>query len=131
MARGLLDTSVIVAVESGRPIKLERLPNELVIAPVTVGELQAGVLAADTLAGRAARMRSVQFIGSAELALIDDRVAAAWAQLRTHLKESGRRVRMNDLWIAATALANRIPVYTQDSDFDVLDGVGGLNVIQV
>jgi predicted nucleic acid-binding protein len=48
-----------------------------------------------------------------------------------HLAESGRRVNVNDLWIAATAAANRLPVVTQDDDFDPLQDATGLEVIRV
>ena len=42
-----------------------------------------------------------------------------------------RRVGASDLWIAAVAVANDLPVVTQDPDFDVLDELGLLEVIRV
>jgi predicted nucleic acid-binding protein len=51
--------------------------------------------------------------------------------LRVHLAETGRRLNVNDLWIAATALAHGIPVITQDDDFEPIDGAAGLSVIRV
>ena len=38
---------------------------------------------------------------------------------------------MNDLWIAAIARANNLPVVTQDDDFDALADLGLLTVIKV
>ena len=38
---------------------------------------------------------------------------------------------VNDLWIAAVALANGLPVVTRDSGFDVLAELGALAVIRV
>lgn len=38
---------------------------------------------------------------------------------------------VNDLWIAATAMANRVPLVTHDDDFVPLDGVSGLEAIRV
>lgn len=38
---------------------------------------------------------------------------------------------MNDLWLAATALANEVPLVTQDDDFDTLADLGLLDVIRV
>lgn len=131
MARGLLDTSILVAFESGRPIATERLPDESVISPVTLGELHAGVLAAGDYRVRALRLTTLDLTSDIELVPIDARVAEAWALLRTHLGESGRRIRVNDLWIAATGLAHGLPVYTQDEDFDCLDDVGGLTIIKL
>jgi predicted nucleic acid-binding protein len=55
-------------------------------------------------------------------------VARAWAQLRVSLRDAGRRIKVNDSWIAATALALDVPVVTQDADFD---DVPGLSVIRI
>jgi predicted nucleic acid-binding protein len=38
------------------------------------------------------------------------------------------RLPLNDSWIAATAIANHMPVVSQDGDYD---GVPGLRVIRV
>jgi predicted nucleic acid-binding protein len=54
-----------------------------------------------------------------------------WARLRIQLAETGRRVRINDLWIAAIAASRRLPVITRDDDFAALDGAGGLTIIKV
>ncbi len=48
-----------------------------------------------------------------------------------HLAEAGRRVGVNDLWIAASAAAYKLPVITQDNDFDILEGVAGLVIVRV
>lgn len=131
MARGLLDTSIFVALETGRRIEIGQLPEESVISPITFGELQAGVLTADTVESRAARMNTVQLAAEVELITIDESVATSWALLRNQLGQAGRRIPINDLWIAATGLANDLPVYTQDNDFDPLDEVSRLKVIKL
>lgn len=42
-----------------------------------------------------------------------------------------RRINVNDVWIAASAAANGLPVVTRDDDFDPLEGIVGLEVIRV
>jgi predicted nucleic acid-binding protein len=59
---------------------------------------------------------------------IDARVAHAWAALRLALRDAGKRMPINDSWIAATAIANGMPVASQDGDYD---DVLGLKVIRV
>jgi len=130
-SRGLLDTSVFIALETGRPIQRELLPEESAISSITVGELQAGVLVASDTDVRARRLATLEILSDIEVLPVDETVAASWALLRVHLAESGRRLNVNDLWIAATALAHQIPVITQDDDFSPVEGVGGLRVIQV
>lgn len=129
--RGLLDTSVFIAGESGRSLDSSRLPEEAAISPITIAELRVGVLAATDVDTRARRLATLEAVGDVQELPIDGAVAAAWAQLRVHLAQAGRRVNVNDLWIAATALANGIPVVTQDDDFEPCAGVGGLEVVRV
>lgn len=130
-ARGLLDTSVFIALESERPMNLERLPDQSVICAVTIAELQAGVLITADVDLRARRLATLESAADIEVLTIDAEVAAVWARLRVHLAESGRRVNVNDLWIAATAAANGLPVVTQDDDFDPLQDAAGLEVIRL
>ena len=101
------------------------------MSAITVGELQVGVLAAEDVDTRARRLATLESISDVEVLAIDAAVAAEWARLRVHLSQVGRRVNVNDLWIAATAAANGLPVVTQDDDFDPLEGVAGLEVIRV
>lgn len=49
MSRGLADTSVFIAHESGRALDVEALPEELAVSIITIGELRTGVLATSTL----------------------------------------------------------------------------------
>lgn len=79
-AAGVLDTSVFIANETGRPLDAAPIPDEVAT---------------------------------------------------TVIAEAGRRVRINDLWIAAVAASRGLPAVTQDGDFDGLDGVAGLTVIRV
>ena len=129
--RGLLDTSVFIAMESHRPIDVSMLPDASVVCPVTIAELQAGVLIADDVDIRARRLATLQAVADIEVLEIDAEVAAHWARLRVHLAHSGRRVNVNVLWIAATAAAHGIPVVTQDHDFNALEGAMGVAVIRV
>lgn len=130
-AVGLLDTSAVIASQEGRPLAEEKLPAETVISIVTVAELRAGVLGATDIETRDRRLATLERAGRAAVFPIDHRVAETWAGMRAYLAASGGRVSVNDLWIAATAAANRMPVITQDRDFYALSGVNGLTVIEV
>jgi predicted nucleic acid-binding protein len=61
---------------------------------------------------------------------IEEEAAIMWGRMRAHLAEAGRRVNVNDLWIAATAASRRLPVITDADDFRPLAGLAGLTVIQ-
>lgn len=128
MNRGLVDTSVFIARESGRPLNMEALPDALAVSIITIGELRAGVLAARTLDVRDRRLATLTAALELDPVPVDEGVAAEWARLRVLLRDSGQRMPVNDSWIAATALALNVPVVTQDDDFPDLED---LNVTRV
>ena len=88
-------------------------------------------MAAEDLDVRARRLATLESIVDIEQLPIDEAVARSWALLRVHLATNKRRLNVNDLWIAATALAHGIPVVTQDDDFRPVDAVAGLSVLHV
>ncbi|MBZ4557578.1 type II toxin-antitoxin system VapC family toxin [Mycobacterium avium subsp. hominissuis] len=130
-AAGVLDTSVFIASESGRHLDEARIPDEVATTVVTLAELHAGVLAATTSDVRAQRLATLESIADMEMLPVDDDAARMWARLRIHLAEAGRRMRANDLWIAAIAASRGLPVVTQDDDFAALDGAANLAIIRV
>jgi predicted nucleic acid-binding protein len=119
--RGLLDTSVFIADEQGRQVASDRLPEEAAISVVTLAELELGVHMAASEEVRGRRLRTLQATQSTYVALpVDEAVASAFAELVATARRGGRRPKVQDTWIAATASAHAVAVYTQDSDFDEL-----------
>jgi predicted nucleic acid-binding protein len=129
--RGLLDTSIFVAAETGRSLDEARLPDESAVSVVTLAELQVGVLAARDTETRARRLNTLDSLGDCEVLPVDAAVARLWAQLRVQLREAGRRINVNDLWIAATAASLGLPVVTRDDDFAAVEGLAGLRIVRV
>jgi predicted nucleic acid-binding protein len=123
VSRGLADTSVFIARESGRPLDVDALPDELAVSVITIGELRAGVLVADTIRSRDRRLATLTAALQLDPVPVDHFVAAHWARLRVILRETGQRMPVNDSWIAATAMALDVPVITQDGDFPQLTGL--------
>lgn len=123
MSRGLADTSVFIARESGRPLDADSLPEELAVSIITIGELRAGVLVAATIDARDRRLGTLTAALGLDPVPVDDAVAAEWARLRVVLRKTGQRMPINDSWIAATAMSLNVPVVTQDDDFPDVEGL--------
>jgi predicted nucleic acid-binding protein len=130
-SRGLLDTSVFLAEETGRQLNAAALPVESAISVITVAELHAGVLIAADTQTRARRLATLEAVSVLAPLPVTAEVARHWAILRTRLHEEGRKAKIKDLWIAAIAAANGLAVVTQDEDFDPIAAVGGPPVIRV
>jgi predicted nucleic acid-binding protein len=116
-AAGLLDTSIFIARESGRP--LGELPNQVAVSVVSIGELQLGVLAAADDISRARRADTLALARAADPIPISEAVMTTWARLVADCRKAGiqRTVRLTDALIAATAVEHGIPVITQDDDY--------------
>jgi predicted nucleic acid-binding protein len=117
LSRGLLDTSVLIAQDSE---DLDAsLPEEVSISVASLAELHFGVLVARDEAIRQLRLRRLGAIEATFSAIpIDPAVARAFGSVAHAVKVAGRqpRSRVMDLWIAATALAHALPVYTRNLD---------------
>ncbi|MEQ1912819.1 MAG: type II toxin-antitoxin system VapC family toxin [Vicinamibacterales bacterium] len=128
--RGVLDTNTLILLTRIQDETL--LPVEPLITTVTLAELSVGPLVAKTDEERAARQSHVQQAEADFDPLPFDVAAArAFGRVALALRASGRAVkpRAYDVMIAATALANRLPLYTcNPKDFT---GIDGLTVVSV
>jgi hypothetical protein len=124
--RGLLDTSVVIALEQ---LSGDDLPDEPAISAVTLAELTAGPLATDDEQERARRQDRLQRVETLLDPLPFDAAAArAYGTVYAATRAAERRprgARAIDLMIAAVALANGLPLFTRNpNDFDHLQGIG-------
>jgi predicted nucleic acid-binding protein len=76
-------------------------------------------------------MRTLEAVGALDPLPVTALAASHWARIRVLLAEAGRKANVNDLWIASVALANDMPVLTQDADFEVFSELGVLDVLRV
>lgn len=115
---GLLDTSVFIAREIGRP--LGELPEQVTVSVVTIGELELGMISAGDAAARARRADTLSVARGFDPLPISETVMVAWAHLVADCRKAGVRrfVKLLDSLIAATAVSHGVPIVTQDGDFD-------------
>jgi tRNA(fMet)-specific endonuclease VapC len=128
--RAILDTSTVILL--GRIADSDDLPEEALITTVTLAELSVGPLVASSDEERAARQAHLQAAeADFEPLPFDTAAARAFGTVAASLRRKGRKpaARAYDAMIAATALANDLPVYTcNPADFRDIDD---LDVIAV
>lgn len=121
--RAVADTSVFIGLEAAR-FDVEAFGEyEWAVSAVTLGELRLGVLQAAEPEVAARRLSTYQLAQRFEPLPIDEPVSEAWALLVSQLRAAGRKVPLNDSWIAATAIAHRVPVVAEDKDYDAVPGL--------
>lgn len=118
---GLLDTSVLID-----PQISSALPGETWISTLSLAELAAGPHATDDPDERARRQHHLQIIEATYDPLpFDSDCARAYGTVFAATAAQGRKPRGRravDLLIAATAIANQLPLYTRNArDLNGLD----------
>ena len=110
---GLLDTSTLLLLP--RIADPSVLPDVPLISAITLAELSVGPLVTDDEAERARRLAHVQQAeADFEPIAFDAAAARAFGLVASSLRRSGRKpaARALDALIAATAIANGLPLYT-------------------
>jgi predicted nucleic acid-binding protein len=120
--RGILDTSTVVLLSRLNP---DLLPEEPLITAVTLAELSVGPLVATSRKERSSRQAVLQQAeADFEPLPFDSQAARAFGRVAASLRASGRKVQTRgyDAMIAATAIANELPLYTVNrGDFSGID----------
>jgi predicted nucleic acid-binding protein len=128
--RGLLDTSVLIDIDTLNP---ESLPDESSIAAITLAELAAGPHATTDREERARRQDRLQWAAATWDPLpFDGEAARMYGRIFAAARTAGRsaRPRLADLLIASTAAANGLPLYTRNpSDFAGLENLVTLKAV--
>ena len=119
----ILDTNALSAwVEGLATVEAAfRSADMLIVPTVVLGEYYFGI--------RQSRHRSRyeewlrRYLPLADIAAVTSATADAYADIRLELKRLGRPIPPNDAWIAALARQHALPVLSNDTHFDVVDGV--------
>jgi predicted nucleic acid-binding protein len=130
-ARGLIDTSVVIDLQLIEPIDL---PLEVAVSAITMAELAAGPHATVDPAERARRQDRLQRAEATfEPLPVDAAVARAYGRVYAAVAAAGRKARGRramDVFIAATAVAAGLPLYTRNpADFAGLSDI--LEIVSV
>jgi predicted nucleic acid-binding protein len=114
---GILDTSVIVALDSIDP---NLLPNQFAVSTVSLAELAAGPHATADPMERAIRQDRLQRVETTfDVIPFDGRAARAFGFIFAAVLAVGRQPRGRrtiDLLIASSAVAEGLPLYTRNPD---------------
>jgi tRNA(fMet)-specific endonuclease VapC len=129
--RGVLDTSTVILLPQITDASL--LPAQPLITAVTLAELSVGPLVATSERERAARQAHLQQAEADFDPLPFDAAAArAFGRVAASLRRAGRKpaARSYDAMIAATAVANDLPIYTANpDDFREIEGLEVVAVV--
>lgn len=118
-----LDTNIAIDLLNGKSTIIQQLQEvEIIYLPMAVcGELLFGAKNSSRPEENKHLFR--QFIGNCVLLNHNLLIAETYAEIRKKLKDKGRPIPENDIWIAAVCVAHDIPLATRDSHFQEVDGL--------
>jgi tRNA(fMet)-specific endonuclease VapC len=119
--KSVLDTNAVVHILNGK-LDLPQLGFDEIIIPMTVvGELFFGVHKSARVAEN--RRRLLTLLDLVSILPSDIKVAERYGELKLQLRNIGKPIPDNDMWIAATALEHGLPIVTNDKHFTYIEGL--------
>jgi tRNA(fMet)-specific endonuclease VapC len=116
----ILDTNALSAAADNNPdaIKMVSTASYLAVPVIAIGEYRHGI----------ARSRNAErylewldaFLGASEILDITNETSKHYAVIHLELRQVGRPIPVNDLWIAALCRQHHFPLLSRDRHFDVV-----------
>ena len=119
----MLDTNALSAFIDGEPAVGARLSVEthVAVSVIVLGEFRYGI------SGSRYRDKYEQWLEDHlpdfEILSVGEPTTRLYARVRASLKNLGRPIPANDVWIAALALQHRLPILSRDEHFDAVPGL--------
>lgn len=121
----LIDTNMYVAFKRKQQLSVEllRQVEYIGMSTVVLGELLAGFRCGSREAENRKELDLFLDSSRVEILVLDEETADFYAEVFRALKEKGRPIPSNDLWIAATSLRHGLALATLDHHFRHIDGL--------
>ncbi len=115
--RFLLDTNIVIALFASEPDVLARLQNaqQVFVPSVVIGELHYGARKSSRVQENLARID--QFATSVLVLSLEIDTARSYGDIKDRLRQKGKPIPENDIWIAALALQHDLILATRDEHF--------------
>ncbi len=119
----LLDTNLVIALFAGESPITKRLRDveEIFIPSIVMGELYYGARKSSRAEENIARLDD--FAASNVVLSCDTGIARRYGEVKDRLRQKGRPIPENDIWIAAMALEYDLTLVTRDVHFSEVAGL--------
>jgi tRNA(fMet)-specific endonuclease VapC len=119
----ILDTNALSAVADNRSaaVRLFRDSASIELPAIVLGEYRFGI--AQSRRRKEYEKWLEELIAATRVLSVDEQTSGRYAQVRSELKKAGKPIPSNDLWISALARQHRLPLMSQDTHFDAVQGL--------
>jgi len=119
----ILDTNALSAVADNQSaaVRLFRDAASIELPAIVLGEYRFGI--AQSRRRKEYEKWLEELVAATRVLSVDEQTSSHYAQVRSELKKAGKPIPSNDLWIAALARQHRLPLMSQDTHFDAVQGL--------
>jgi tRNA(fMet)-specific endonuclease VapC len=117
----LLDTNIVIAFFAQETVVMQNLQavDKFFVPSIVLGELYFG---ARKSSRSAQNLRRIDELATKTAILgCDEKTAQRYGQIKDTLRQKGRPIPENDIWIAAIALQHNLTLITRDAHFAHID----------
>jgi len=122
-----VDSNAVIAYRDGiiEVCTVIESAGKLFLPVIVLGELMYGALNSSRKEENELAVR--KFLEHSILLPVDENVAEIYSGVRLKLKQSGRPMPENDIWIAAICLEHNLALLSRDKHFSFIDGLNIIN----
>ncbi|MEM9006109.1 MAG: type II toxin-antitoxin system VapC family toxin [Cyanobacteria bacterium P01_F01_bin.86] len=119
----LLDTNIIIGLFAGQASIINQLrqSDEVFIPSIALGELHYGARKSGRVQQNLERIE--EFVADVTVVDCDAATARQYGDVKNRLRQKGRPLPENDIWIAALALQYDLVLVTRDAHFQHIEGL--------
>lgn len=119
----LLDTNIISALLKGDKSIADNIDKAaaVYIPTIVLGELYYGAGYSTQVQKNTSTLKKLS--NRYRILLIDEHTAIEYGELKSFLRKKGSPIPENDIWIAATALSNKLTLVSRDKHFKAVPGL--------
>jgi predicted nucleic acid-binding protein len=119
----ILDANALSAVaDDERPaVLLFQQAASIELPAIVLGEYRFGI--AQSRRRKEYEAWLAELIAATRVLPVDQETTGHYAQIRSELKKAGKPIPSNDPWIAALCRQHRLPMMSQDTHFDAVQGL--------
>lgn len=117
----LLDTNIVIALSVGDDAVIKRLKDDVTVflPSIVIGELFFGAFRSTLIEENLARV--AELAAGNTVLVCDATTARHYGRVKNQLRELGRPIPENDIWISATALQHNLTLISRDAHFSEVE----------
>ena len=119
----ILDSNIVIDILRNNEETIQKVSQlkSIYIPVIVLGELYYGAFKSDPTSMKTQEIEELE--KRVHLLDITEKTAKIYGEIKNELRQKGRPIPENDIWIAAIAKETKLPIFTRDKHFREVAGI--------